>query len=264
MEDPRFPPGDGGGGFRGVHSPAGGFHPDQLDVFVRDEIVEQADGIAAAPYAGHDHIGQPAFLLQHLGFHFFPDDFLEITDDGGIGMGPHAGSQHIEGVFHIGAPIPHGLADRVLQGAGAGGHWYHFGPQKFHPVHVQGLADGVLLAHVHFTFQAHESRHSSGGHPVLAGAGFGDDPFLAHFLGQEALAQGVVDLVSPGVVQVFPFQIDFGAPQIPGHLFRIVQQAGPVGIVMVQSPQFLKEFRIILEPVVGFVQLQHCVHQGFR
>ena len=179
-------------------------------------------------------------------------------------MGPHAGSQHIEGVFHIGAPIPHGLADRVLQGAGAGSHRHHFGPQKFHTVHVQGLADGVFLAHVHFTFQAHESRHGSGSHPVLSGTGFGDDPFLAHFLGQEALAQGVVDLVGPGVVQVFPFQINLGSAQILGHLFRIVQQAGPVGIVMVQGPQFLEEFRIILEPVVGFVQLQHCVHQGFR
>ena len=179
-------------------------------------------------------------------------------------MRPHAGSQHIEGVFHIGAPIPHGLADCVLQGTGAGGHRDHFGSQEFHPVHVQGLADGVFPAHVHFTFQPHQSRHRSRGHPVLAGAGFGDDPFLPHLFGQQALAQGIVDLVGSGMVQIFPFQVDLGASQVFGHFFRIVQQAGPVGIVMVQGPEFLEEFRIVLETVVGFFQLQHCVHQGFR
>ena len=44
--------------------------------------------------------------------------------------------------------------------------------------------------------------------PVLSGAGLGDDPPLAHPLGQQRLPEGVVDLVGPGVVEVLALEID--------------------------------------------------------
>jgi hypothetical protein len=46
---------------------------------------------------------------------------------------------------------------------------------------------------------------------VLAGAGLGDQPALAHAARQERLADAVVDLVSAGVVQVLALEQDGGA-----------------------------------------------------
>ncbi len=50
-----------------------------------------------------------------------------------------------------------------------------------------------------------------GGHAVLAGAGFRDDALLAEFLAHERLAEGVVDLVRPRVVQVLALEVNLSA-----------------------------------------------------
>jgi len=42
---------------------------------------------------------------------------------------------------------------------------------------------------------------------VLAGAGLGDDPPLAHPLRQEYLAKGVVELVRSGVVEILALEV---------------------------------------------------------
>jgi hypothetical protein len=49
---------------------------------------------------------------------------------------------------------------------------------------------------------------------VLAGTGLGDDAGLAHALGQHGLADGVVDLVRAGVVQVFALEQDLRAADL--------------------------------------------------
>ena len=49
---------------------------------------------------------------------------------------------------------------------------------------------------------------------VLSGAGFGNDALGAQALGQQRLADGVVDLVRTGVREIFALQPDFGAPAL--------------------------------------------------
>jgi len=44
--------------------------------------------------------------------------------------------------------------------------------------------------------------------PMLPGAGLGDDPPLAHALGEQHLAQRVVELVRARVVEILALQID--------------------------------------------------------
>jgi hypothetical protein len=46
---------------------------------------------------------------------------------------------------------------------------------------------------------------------VLARAGFGDDPRLAHALREQDLADAVVDLVRAGVVQLVALEVDLRA-----------------------------------------------------
>ena len=51
-----------------------------------------------------------------------------------------------------------------------------------------------------------QRRGGRGGDAVLAGAGLGDEALLAHALGQQRLAEHVVDLVRPGVVEVLALE----------------------------------------------------------
>ena len=54
------------------------------------------------------------------------------------------------------------------------------GAEQPHPGHVERLPAGVLLAHVDDALQAEQRGRGRGGDAVLAGAGLGDDPGLAH------------------------------------------------------------------------------------
>ena len=88
----------------------------------------------------------------------------------------------------------------------AGFDRHHCRAQQLHAVDVLGLALDVFAAHVDHAFEAEAGADGGGGHAVLAGAGLGDDARLAHALGQQRLADHVVDLVGAGVVQVFALE----------------------------------------------------------
>lgn len=98
----------------------------------------------------------------------------------------------------------------------------YLGAQQLHTEHVQRLPVGVLFSHEDLALHVHESCCRGGGDAVLSGAGLGNNSRLAHLLCQQHLSQHVVDLVGTGVVQILPFQVNFRAAQIPGHLFRII------------------------------------------
>jgi hypothetical protein len=68
----------------------------------------------------------------------------------------------------------------VLERAAPRGHRQHFGAQQSHAKHVEFLAADVLLPHVHVALEPEESGDGSGGHPMLARPGLGDDALLAH------------------------------------------------------------------------------------
>jgi hypothetical protein len=61
---------------------------------------------------------------------------------------------------------------------------------------------------------------------VLAGAGLGDDAGLAHALGQQDLAEAVVDLVRAGVVQLVALEIDLGAAEMLGQALGEIEREG--------------------------------------
>ena len=73
----------------------------------------------------------------------------------------------------------------------------------------------VLAAHVDVARQAEQGAGGGRRHPVLAGAGLGDDARLAHALGEQDLTKAVVDLVRAGVVEVLSLEVDLGASQMP-------------------------------------------------
>ena len=61
---------------------------------------------------------------------------------------------------------------------------------------------------------------------MLAGAGLGDDARLAHALGEQDLAQAIVDLVRAGVIEVFALEIDLRAAQMLGQALGEIERIG--------------------------------------
>ena len=64
------------------------------------------------------------------------------------------------------------------------------------------------------------------GDAVLAGAGFGDDARLAHFYGEQALADGVVDFVRAGVEEIFALEVDARAAEVLCQAFGELERRG--------------------------------------
>ena len=90
----------------------------------------------------------------------------------------------------------------------------HLGAEQLHAEDVGLLPLDVGRAHVDDAGQAEARRDGGRGHAVLAGAGLGDDARLAHALGQQDLAEAVVDLVRAGVVQLLALEVDLGAAEM--------------------------------------------------
>ncbi len=100
------------------------------------------------------------------------------------------------------------LVDRVFQGAATGTYRPHFSSQQSHAEDVELLARHVHFTHVDDALEAEEGGRRGRSHPVLARPRLSHESPLAHFEGQESLANYVVDLVAAGVVEVLAFQQD--------------------------------------------------------
>ena len=87
----------------------------------------------------------------------------------------------------------------------------HLGAEQLHAGDVERLPLGVDLAHVDDAVEAEVRRRGGRRDAVLAGAGLGDHPGLAHPLGEQRLAEHVADLVGAGVVEVLALEQDPGA-----------------------------------------------------
>src|SRR5450631_328976 len=97
-----------------------GFHSDEFDFFVFEEVVENADGIRSSADAGDDGVGKFAFGFADLDACFASDDAMEVAHHGRIGMrSEHAAEQVVRGAY-VGDPVAHGFVDGVFEGARTG------------------------------------------------------------------------------------------------------------------------------------------------
>ena len=167
------------------------------------------------------------------------------------------------GVADAAGPLAHSFGHGILQRAGAAGDGNDLCAQKTHPVDVQGLTLGVLLAHEHHTLHAHQGSGRGGGNAMLTGTGLGDEAGLAHLFGQQRLSENIVDLVRTGVVQVFALEVDLCTAEVLGHLFCIVQAAGAACVLVEQFGELPIELRVIFVMVVGLFQFNDGIHQRF-
>src|SRR6266581_4017394 len=84
----------------------------------------------------------------------------------------------------------------------------HLSAEHLHSIHVQFLSVHVLGPHVDLRAQSQSRARHSGSNPMLSRAGFSNDPPFPHFLGQESLAESIVDLVGATMQEILSLQID--------------------------------------------------------
>jgi hypothetical protein len=227
---------------------------------VIDEGVERADRVGAATHARRDRVRQRAGELEDLRAGLDADDAGEVADHRGERVRTRGGAEQVVGVLDIGDPVADRLVDGVLEGARAGGDRDDLGAEHAHPGHVQRLPLGVLLTHVDHAFEVEQGGGGGRGDAVLAGPGFGDDPVLAHPLGQQCLPEHIVDLVRAGVVEVLALEQD-ARPGVLGQPLGLGQQRGPVGVGAQPVGELGVELRVVLGLLVGLGELGEGGHQ---
>ncbi len=98
---------------------------------------------------------------------------------------------------------------------------------------------------------------------MLACAGLRDDAGLAHLPGQQGLTEHIVDLVRPGVVQVFSLQEDACAARMLAEPRGFVQRRRATGVVALQPIQFVEELLVTARLLVGGRDFLDDGHQRF-
>ncbi len=122
------------------------------------------------------------------------------------------------------------------------------------------LTARVLGAHVDDALEIEQRAHGRGRHPMLAGAGLGDDPPLAHPLGQQRLAERVVELVRARVVEILALEIH-AAPGVRRQPARAIQRRRAPSEVAQQPVQLATIRRILASLHPRMLQLGEGGHQ---
>ena len=174
---------------------------------------------------------------------------LEVADDAREGVRTDDGADDVVGGFDARHPVAHGFVDGVAERARAAGDGSDFGAQQFHAEDVEGLAADVFFAHVDDAVEAEVGAGGGGGDAVLAGAGFGDDALLAHAQGEQGLAEGVVDFVGAGVVEVFALEPDLRSAALVGKAAGVVEGRRASDVVLEERSELGLKLRVF----AGFV-----------
>ena len=198
---------------------AAGLDTDHCHPRLVEKGMEQAHRVRAAADAGDQRVGEAAFGLFELHPRLVPDDRLEVAHHHRVGVRPGDRTDDVECVVDMSDPVAQCLVHRVLQRGGARMHRHDLGAEQFHAEDVGLLPLDIGRAHVDDTRNIEQGAGGRGGDAVLAGAGLGDDPALAHAPRQQGLAEHIVDLVRAGVVELVALQIDLRAAEMTGQPF---------------------------------------------
>ncbi|EGE58214.1 hypothetical protein RHECNPAF_334005 [Rhizobium etli CNPAF512] len=263
VQDARRTSGDRRAMFVALQALAAGFDANDLHRGIVEEGVEDADRIRAAADGSDNEIRQTAFGRQHLLFRLRADHRLEIADHLRIGMRAGRRADEIIGVLDIGDPVAQRLVHGVLQRATACRHRFDFRSKQLHAENVRRLTLDVGCAHVDDAGKSEAGGNSGRSDAVLAGASFRNDARLAHALGEQDLADAVVDLVRAGVVQLLAFEVNLRAAEFGRQPLGEIERAGAADIVRAQMLQFRLKGRIGLRLVPLVLQIEDQRHQCF-
>ena len=228
------------------------------------ELVERADGVAAAADAGQQVIDAPAGLALCLRADLISDAGLEIAHDGRVRVRPYRRADDVMRVLDMGGPVTNRLAGRVFQRACAAGHGNDLRAEELHAEHVQLLPLDVRRSHEHMALHAKERRRRRRRDAVLARARLCDHALLAHSLRKHRLPQRVRNLVCAGVEQILALQIDFRLAVILGQPLRVVKHRRTTRVPFQITTHLRLEVLVVLVLLIGRLQLRQHRHHDLR
>src|SRR6266545_2968302 len=234
-----------------------GLHTAQVDMRIWDEGAEDADRVRSTANTGDHHIGQSPGGLLDLLARLPANHALEVAHHRWVGVRAKRRAKQVVGVG-VGDPVAHRFVDRVFERLAAGGHAAHLGAKQAHAEHIRLLAPDIFGAHVDDAFNTQHGAHRGGRDTMLARAGLGDDPGLAHTFGQQPLAERVVDFMRAGMRQVLALEVDLRAAAVLGQSYGVGQRGRPPGEGAVQFVQLFPEVWISLGL---FVRRRQCRHR---
>ena len=152
-------------------------------------------------------------------------------------------------------PIPNRLIDGIFERFAPAGNRNDLRAEQFHPLHVGQLAGNVHLAHVDDTFEAEQGASGGGADTMLPRACFGDDALFAHPLGEQCLAEGVVDFVRSGVIEVFALEINLRPTQLFGQSAGVGNGRRPPDIRLQEMIELCPKIGVLLDGGISGRQL---------
>mmetsp|Transcript_20694 Transcript_20694/g.40644 ORF Transcript_20694/g.40644 Transcript_20694/m.40644 type:complete len:382 (-) Transcript_20694:398-1543(-) len=222
---------EGGAVLVGVNTRTAGLDTKDSDLLVILERVEHADGVGATADASADHVRETSELGQGLVLGLVTDDALEVTHDRGERVRANGRTDNVVGVADVGDPVAHGLIDGILEGLSTTGDTNDLSTKDLHAENVKRLATHVLLTHVHGTVKVEKSTGSGGCDTMLTSTSLSNDTLLANALGEKALSESVVNLVSTGVAEVLTLEVDLGTAHALCEALSEVQRGGAANVV---------------------------------
>lgn len=241
---------------------ATGFNTDQSHAGILDKVVKGTDGVGATTDTGNDSIRQLAHFFVHLGLDFSTNNPLEVTDNGGERVGTDGGANEVMRSVHSSDPISQSLVDSVLQGLGTRRDGNNTATEHLDPENVQLLPPHILGTHENITLHAKLGADGGGRDTVLTGTRLGDNSSLTQSLGEENLADGIVNLVRTSVVEIFPLEPDPGTAHLLGQPLGKVKFARSIDVTK-HILKLFPERRVLLGLGIGSFKLVQTVNKRF-
>src|SRR5271170_3353346 len=105
--------------------------------------------------------------------------------------------------------------------------------------------------------------YGGGSNAVLACAGFRNDARLAHFYGEQALADGVINFVRAGVEQVLALEINAWPTEMRRETRSKLQRRGTTCEIFEQVGELRLKLCVGFCRFVGALKLEERDHQRF-
>ena len=186
-------------------------------------------------------VGKFSRLGGELKLGFFSYDSLQVTDDHRERMGTNDRSDPEKNMFWILEKTRKCSIHRILERLRSASDWDDGSSQEFNFLHIGSLFGDIYSSHEDLTRHSKEGTRSGKCYTMLPSSGLGDDLSFPHLFGNQDLTDTVIDLMGSGMIEVFPFEINFCSADHVAEIFRIKDRRGSADIVFVIVIQFIFE-----------------------
>mmetsp|Transcript_2179 Transcript_2179/g.3201 ORF Transcript_2179/g.3201 Transcript_2179/m.3201 type:complete len:224 (-) Transcript_2179:846-1517(-) len=171
-------------------------------------------------------------------------------------------SNKVVSVAHICHPISHRLIDGILQSSLTILHGTNLRSKCIHSEDVEFLALTVHSTHVHGAVESKHGTDSGSSNTVLSRPSLSNNARLSNTLRQKGLSNGIVDLVSASVCEIFTFEPNVSTTSQLRETLGEVKRCRTSNKVFSVSGNLIKKIRIILQLEISFFNFPESLRKS--